>query len=130
MDTIIAARLLAVAKRRAGWRRPEGREREDAVAELQGVATVTERSRRGSPHPPKSVVRFDLMAEVAGILRGGAVGADREQRLIAAELLIDAGADPEEVEKWVPEGLRRALGGGAPFSRPAGRGAPRPGSRA
>lgn len=122
-DDLIAASLLAVAKRHAEkYRMPEGPALEAAVAELRAVATVTQEQTGWSPHPPGEELRTGVLAEVAGILIGGATDAYRARDLIAADLLILAGAEQEVIERWIPIGREWRAAGGAPFSEP-----PRPG---
>jgi hypothetical protein len=98
-DRIIVAWLHGAANRHAGWRRPEGEAHAAAMAELRDIAT----DRKGH-------LRADLLAEAAGICRGVALagGLSTPQMEIMAELLVDAGADPDLVDEWVPIGLERA----------------------
>lgn len=117
-DRIITAKLQGTASRHAAsWKRPEGEERAAAIAELKEIATVTPKARRGSVHQPKPALRTDLLAEVAGTRLGSAGETFAKQRRIEADLLIDAGADPAEVEKWIPIGRERAERAGPAFSR-------------
>jgi hypothetical protein len=100
-DRITVARLHGAASRYAGWTRPEGEAREHAVTVLREIATEE------SPHRAPRL-RTDLLAEAAGVLIGAASPTHPEHHLIAAELLIGAGADEDLVEKWIPVGRERA----------------------
>ncbi|WP_242892365.1 hypothetical protein [Actinomadura litoris] len=122
-DRLIVAHLEGAATRHAGWRNPEGPAREAALQELRTIATVASPGRRGSPHQPAAELRADLLAEVAGILLGfAAVDSHPEQKVIAATLLIEAGADAVEVARWEQVGLERAA---APLVGPAHAGSAR-----
>jgi hypothetical protein len=86
--------ICTIAKRHH-WTDPEGEERTRTVTELQETAAPW-------PH---------LLAEHAGIFIGASQQAseiDAKPHLIAAQLLIEAGADLAEVERWIPEGVKRA----------------------
>lgn len=115
-DQLITAKLQATASRHAGWTRPKGQARDRAVAELRDIATVTEKTRHGSVHQPRSTLRTDLLAEIAGTLIGFAPDDHPQHNLIAADLLREAGADEEVVQQWVPVGRKRREGGGPAFS--------------
>ncbi|GAA2074389.1 hypothetical protein GCM10009780_08080 [Actinomadura alba] len=104
-DDLIVAALHGAASRHAGWTAPEGSARQAAVTELREIAGG----------------RTDLLAQVAGLLLGYAPPGDamHEHNRIAAELLIDAGADPGAVRAWIEiGGERRANARARPFSRP------------
>jgi hypothetical protein len=103
-DDLIVAALHGAASRHAGWRAPEGAAREAAVTELRGIANG----------------RADLLAQVAGLLRGYSPAGDamHEHNRIAADLLVEAGADPAATQKWIEVGgRRRANARAVPFSR-------------
>jgi hypothetical protein len=118
-DRLITAHLHGAASRHAGWRRPEGPAREAAIAELRAIATITPAAPPGTFHPPKPVLRTDLLGEVAGILIGAAPDTHPEHNLIAADLLRDAGADEAAVQQSIPVGRARREDAGAPLSGPA-----------
>lgn len=121
-DRIIAAHLQGAASRHAGWRRPEGPDREAAIMELREIATAAPAPLRGSPHQPVPELRADLLAEVAGIFLGTAPALHPEHHEIAADLLIEAGADTARLEHWAAVGRKRATAG---QPRPAGTAAAR-----
>lgn len=103
-DDLIVAALHGAASRHAGWATPVGAARRAAVDELSEVAGG----------------RADLLSQVAGLLLGYAPSGDamHEHNRIAAELLIEAGADPDTVGKWIEiGGERRATARADPFSR-------------
>ncbi len=59
--------------------------------------------------------RSDLLAKAAGRIIGGwlaAPGMSHPSLLRAGLLLVEAGADPTQVTRWVDEGRRNATGGG------------------
>jgi hypothetical protein len=90
---LIVAELTGSAQRHARWRDLTGAETADAVAELQQIADG----------------RGDLLAEVAGLLLGAREGAlDEATAKSAARLCIQAGADIDQLARWVTEGQRRA----------------------
>ncbi|MFI0406564.1 hypothetical protein [Actinomadura sp. 3N508] len=122
-DRLIVARLHAVATRH-GWTRPEGEVWAATVAELREIATVRAKPRRRSVHPPAETLRTDLLGQVAGILLGTAPSAHPEKHLIGVELLRDAGADAEQVQRWILIGLERAGSGGPPSTDAPPRGWP------
>jgi hypothetical protein len=97
-DRLVVAALAGAAARHAGWRRPEGPARQAALLELRDIATVDGR------------LRTDLLAEQAGLLLGAAEleGPQAPHQRLAAELLLEVGADRDQVEKWRAEGRRRA----------------------
>jgi hypothetical protein len=103
-DDLIVAALHGAASRHAGWTAPEGTARRAAVTELREIAGG----------------RADLLSQVAGLLLGYAPHGDAMHRhnRIAAELLIEAGADQDTVRKWIEiGGERRANARAEPFSR-------------
>ncbi|HEY9412505.1 MAG TPA: hypothetical protein VIP77_23220 [Jiangellaceae bacterium] len=116
-DRLIVAKLHGAVSRHAGWTRPEGDARDAAVAELRGIATVSEEPKHGSLHQPRAEVRTDLLAETAGILIGFAPDDHPEHHQIAADLLRDAGADEATIQEWIPVGRKRREGGGPAFSK-------------
>lgn len=125
-DRILIAHLHGAATRHASWRTPEGPAREAAIQELRDIATVVPAAPRGAIHQPAGELRRDLLAQVAGILRGAAEWESHpEQCEIAAELLVEAGADETLIPRWVEIGRARAAPKGAPFSEaPSQRGWP------
>ncbi|MBO2463997.1 hypothetical protein [Actinomadura violacea] len=118
-DRLLTANLFAAATRLAGWKRPEEKAWKAAVAELERIATVRERRQPSAVHEPPATLRADLLAEVAGILIGAAPDSYPEQNLIAADLLREAGAPEDIIQRWIPVGRERREGGGAPFSKAA-----------
>lgn len=89
-DAITVARLNGAATRHVNDRTPH----DVAVDELRAIAT---QHRRGVG--PK--LRVDLLSEAAG----GHLGSHRSNPThwvgpAAAQLLLDAGADPEDAERW------------------------------
>lgn len=77
------------------WTDPQGEERAKTISELRETAAQW-------PH---------LLAEHAGIFIGASHHAselDAKRHLIAAQLLIEAGADLGDVERWIAEGVKRA----------------------
>ena len=120
---LIVARLSGtVSRHTATWKPLPDDQHAAAVAELAEIATQTSKARRGQLHPPRQTLRRDLLAEVAGIgLGASAARSEPEQKRarIAADLLIEAGADLAEVEKWIPEGRDRVERSGPAFSRAA-----------
>jgi hypothetical protein len=103
-DRVLLAEITGVARRLARARPLTDAERRDAAAMLGQVA-------RG---------RADLLAESAGLAIGTHEGGPDEARhLQAAQLCIDAGADPSLVPQWIEEGRRRAAGAAGRVS-PAG----------
>lgn len=99
-----SVRLEAVALK-AGWRHedPVGEERAKIVTELQEIAA-------SFPH---------LLGEHAGLFLGAArnTGLDARGYLISAQLLINAGADLGEVERWAEIGYERTRVKIADFNR-------------
>jgi hypothetical protein len=116
-DNIITAELHGAVSHHGGWTRPEGDARKQAIAELQEIATVTDKPRRGSVHPPRAILRTDLLGQVAGILLGAATDSTRQRAEIAADLLRDAGAEEDVIQRWIPEGRDRMERSGPAFSR-------------
>jgi hypothetical protein len=92
-DGVRAAWLQGAAIRHASWTRPEGAAREAALAELTQIADG----------------RSDLVAQVAGRLLGFSPQGDmfHPQARIAADLLIEAGADEGLIGQWEAEGWER-----------------------
>jgi hypothetical protein len=82
--------------RHAGWKAPVGEAREAAIAELRDVAGG----------------RTDLLAEAAGVCRGfeltRAGDLVAEQYRIKADLLVEAGAVPALLDRWIEIGQERA----------------------
>ena len=100
-DRVLLAEITGVARRLARGRPLTGAEQRDAAAMLSQVA-------KG---------RADLLAESAGLAIGGHEGDPDEARYLqAAQLCIDAGADPGAVPRWIEEGRRRAAGPAGPVS--------------
>jgi hypothetical protein len=92
---ITVARLSAVASRHAARGTITSHQRAEAVAELAAIAAG----------------RNDLLAQEAGINLGFATAQDGSEhaiRRLAAELCIEAGADPGLVPVWEQEGRERA----------------------
>lgn len=90
----MAAIHLEARAKSCAYRDPQGHERAALVAELQEIAAPW-------PH---------LLAEQAGLALGHARNASEssaQEYLIAAQLLIEAGADLGEVERWTAEGEKR-----------------------
>jgi hypothetical protein len=59
--------------------------------------------------------RADLLAEVAGLLKGFGEGQlDEPLARQAAGLCRDAGADPDSIPAWIEEGRRRRAAADAP----------------
>ena len=82
-----------MAKHHARWRELTADERAAAVAELRQLAAG----------------RADLLAEVAGILKGTSEGElDEPLTRCAAQLCREAGADPEAIPRWIEVGRERA----------------------
>lgn len=82
------------------------------TAELQKIATAPQ------PHWEPQL-RGDLLARTAGrILGASAGGVDclREQAQLRHDVLVEAGADPAEVRRWVEIGRERAARSGPPLS--------------
>lgn len=93
LDGIVVARLQGIAKRHAGWTDPQGDRRADALSELRQVGGD----------------RGDLMAQAAGLLLGF-YPSDHiayEHHRIAAQLVIEAGADVSRLEHWIQIGAER-----------------------
>ena len=89
---LLAAELCGAALHHAKWRDLTEEEHAAAVAELRALASG----------------RADLLAEQAGLLIGGSEGTINELfKRCAAELLIAAGADENEVPQWIEEGRKR-----------------------
>jgi hypothetical protein len=94
-DRLLVAELYGEARHRTRWRKLSGDEEAAAVAEFRELAGG----------------RADLLAEVAGILKGTAEGElDEPLKRQAAMLCRKAGADPEAIAAWIegraaPEGL-------------------------
>jgi hypothetical protein len=90
-DRITIARLTGTARRHA--HHPDPGQHHAAVTELADIAQG----------------RADLLAEAAGIEAGAHHGDMNEaMHLRAAQLCIDAGADPAQIPRWAAEGHRRA----------------------
>lgn len=105
-DRILIAHLHGAATRHAGWRNPEGPAREAAIHELREIVEAAPADRRGA-----------LLAHVAGVLLGAAEGTSHpEQAEIAAQLLIEAGADEDLIPEWTATGRARVQRQGPPFS--------------
>ena len=116
-DGILISRLLGISSRHTSHGNPEGADREAAIKELREAATVTEQPRRGSPYPPRSILRSDLLGEAAGAVLGSPPGEDYHQDQNRGGLLQEAGADPEVTERARRERAERAARSGPPFSR-------------
>jgi hypothetical protein len=101
-DRLLIAELYGEARHRARWRELSGEEEAAAVAELRQLAGG----------------RADLLAEVAGILKGAHEGElDEPLARQAAMLCRKAGADPDAIQGWIETGReRRANAGRPPFS--------------
>ena len=83
-DQIIVAWLQAAASRHTIWRDPEGDARLAAIAELRRLADG----------------RADLLTWAAGLIRSYSTGeALYDHHKAAAALLVEAGADREQVER-------------------------------
>ena len=90
LDRILCAQLSGTAKRLA-W---AGGPIDDGVAELRALAGG----------------RGDLLAEEAGVMAGAwSVRVDTGDYLLAAGLLVLAGADHEQIARWVDVGRERVL---------------------
>ena len=103
-DDLIVAALHGAASRHAGWTAPIGDARRTAVAELREIAAG----------------RTELLSQVAGLLLGYAPPGDamHDHNRIAAGLLVEAGAEPDAVARWIEVGgRRRANARAVPFSR-------------
>jgi len=79
--------------------------------------TVTEKPRRGSPYPPRTTLRTDLLGEAAGAVLGSPPGEGYHQDQNRGRLLLEAGADPDVTERARRERAERAARSGPPFSR-------------
>lgn len=95
------------------------------LAQLTGVARHLVNEAQGSDQWAAAVEelrrlaggRTDLLAELAGISIGvgeADLEADRYRR--TTDLAIAAGADPEQIEHWIPVGRSRAASGKIPPS--------------
>lgn len=132
-DRITAAHLHGAASRLAGWHPPTCEARAAAVAELRDIATTRPKPAPGALHQPPTTLRADLLAEVAGLLYGTAPADHPEAHHGAAELLVEAGADPSMLDHWIGVGRARAKAkasagaqlGGAGFARQSADNAPR-----
>ena len=94
-DRLTIARLSAIASRHAARGTITDWQRAEAVTELAAVAAG----------------RGDLLAQEAGINLGFASARDGWEhaiRQLAAELCIEAGADPAAVATWTEVGRERA----------------------
>jgi hypothetical protein len=92
-DRILLARIASAASRHARHRLLSETEHHTAVTELAEIA----------------LGRADLLAECAGLNIGSHDGdLDEAHYLRAAQLCIDAGADAEQIPRWINEGQRRA----------------------
>jgi hypothetical protein len=92
-DRILYARIAGAASRHARHRRLSEAEYQAAVAGLAATA----------------LGRADLLAQCAGLSIGSHEGdLDEAHYLRAAQLCIDAGADNEQIPRWILEGKRRA----------------------
>ena len=111
-DRILIAQIHGEANRRSEGGRP--------LTEAEHAAAVDALREIGGGRP-------DLLAHVCGILEAFAEGAPYEARdRQSAQLCRDAGADPEEIPRWIEIGReRRADAGRPPFSA-ARRRPPRP----
>lgn len=88
-DRILAAKLNGRAQRLAA----DGGSIRDATADLEAMAHG----------------RRDLLAQEAGLMAGWwSVRGGTGNYLVAAGLLVMAGADPAQVERWIELGRRRA----------------------
>lgn len=116
-DGIIISRLLAISSRHTSHGNPEGADRAAAIKELREAATVTQKPQRGSPYPPRSTLRTDLLGEAAGAVLGSPPGEGHHQNQNRGALLQEAGADPEVTERAKRERAERAAKSGPPFSR-------------
>jgi hypothetical protein len=89
-DRILCARLSGTAVRLARARGPI----DEAVAELRGLAGG----------------RGDLIAETAGVMAGAwTARIDTGDHLLAAGLLVLAGADHDRIGRWVDVGRERVM---------------------
>jgi hypothetical protein len=93
-ERVLAARITGTAARYARGARPL-----TVAEETEAVARITE----------VAAGRSDLLAQVAGLAIGfyeGTLNEPRHQQ--AAQLLIKAGANQEQIPGWIEEGRRRA----------------------
>jgi hypothetical protein len=94
-DRILIATIAGVASRHARTRGGlTGTARAAAVAELAELAAG----------------RRDLLAQHAGMTVGliDEDDIDADQRLLAAQLCVEAGADTGQIQRWIDAGQRRA----------------------
>jgi hypothetical protein len=92
-DQLTVARLAGAAQRHAPWREPTEAETATAVTELREIAGE----------------RGDLLAEVAGLLTGFYRRTREEARArAAAHYCVVAGAQLEEIPRWIEVGRCRA----------------------
>ena len=93
-DEILVAKIIGTARRHSRHRPLTEAEHHVAVTELTDLAG-------GRP---------DLLARCAGVTAGFHHGdLDEARHLQAAQLCIDAGADPGQVPRWTQEGRARAI---------------------
>ena len=106
-DRILITQLTGEARHHAKWRELTEDEEAAAVAAIRELAAG----------------RVDLLAEVAGLLKGASEGElDEPLARQAAQLCRRAGDDPGVIPAWIEEGRRRrANAGRAPFSSPRSR---------
>jgi hypothetical protein len=91
-DRILVARISGTARRHSRWRPLTEAEEVQAVTELAELAGG----------------RTDLLAEVAGLQIGCYEGdIDEPRRRQAANLLLQAGADPSRIPAWIEIGRIR-----------------------
>lgn len=100
-DEIRIAWIAGVASRHAPWKAPTG----DALAEAKAAVQEAATDHTGA-------LRTDLLGYWAGILQGFAESQTDSVMAsgyaVKVALLVEAGADPVVMERWLPEGKKRA----------------------